>query len=338
LTLFSIKHYKNGQETIFICEKTLVITMSEAILLDRVSKNLGKRQVLNDISFAVQRSDIFGYLGPNGAGKTTTIRIILGLFKVDSGQGYILGDTLGQDDLRRRIGFVLEVDGLYDNLNARENLDFYCQLYKIAESQRAERIEEMLHLVGLQDRAGERISTYSKGMRQKLALARAMVHTPELLVLDEPTAGVDPSGQMEVRSIILNLAKEKNTTIFLSSHNLDEVQRICNRIALIDRGQIKVYGELTELTKGVKQQELVIETGAKESETLKQAVEELLKLSYVISCHQETSGIHVNLTGKVEVSEIVAILSKRGIPVEEIKRIGFSLEEIYAQAVRETER
>ena len=225
--------------------------MSEAILLDQVSKNLGNREVLKDISFAVQRGDIFGYLGPNGAGKTTTIRIILGLFRANYGEAYILGQRVEHDESRRKIGFVLEVDGLYDNLNARENLDFYCQLYRAPENQRTERIEEMLHLIGLQDRANDRVSTYSKGMRQKLALARAMVHAPELLVLDEPTAGVDPSGQIEVRNIILDLAHKNDTTIFLSSHNLDEVQRICNRIALIDRGQIKVYGELEELRKGL---------------------------------------------------------------------------------------
>ena len=312
--------------------------MSEAILLDRISKSLGSREVLKDISFAVQRGDIFGYLGPNGAGKTTTIRVVLGIFRADSGSIRVLDDSTEQDNYRRKIGFVLEADGLYDNLNALENLEFYCRIYGVPEANRKERIQEMLNLVGLEDRAGDKIAVYSKGMRQKLALARAMVHSPELLVLDEPTAGVDPSGQMEVRSIILNLAQEKGTTIFLSSHNLDEVQRICNRIALIDRGQIKVYGELEKLRKGTEQQELIVETGTSDPDTLKQAAGELRKLPYVANYHLEMDKIHINLDGKADVTEIVTILSGKGVPVEEIKRAGASLEEIYSRAVRETER
>jgi ABC-2 type transport system ATP-binding protein len=312
--------------------------MSEAILLDRISKNLGNREILKDISFEVQRGDIFGYLGPNGAGKTTTIRIVLGIFRSDSGSVSVLGDSTEQDIYRRRIGFVLETDGLYDNLNALENLGFYCRIYGVPETSRVERTQEMLNLVGLQDRAKDKVAVYSKGMRQKLALARAMIHTPELLVLDEPTAGVDPSGQMEVRSIILNLAQEKGTTIFLSSHNLDEVQRICNRIALIDRGQIKVYGELEKLRKGIEQPELIVETGTSEPDALKQAAGELRNLPYIANYHLEAGTIHINLDGKADVAEIVTILSGKGVPVEEIKRAGASLEEIYARAVRETER
>jgi ABC-2 type transport system ATP-binding protein len=217
--------------------------MVEPLLLDQVYKTIGNRKILDDVTLKVEHSDIFGYLGPNGAGKTTTIRIILGLFRANSGTVQVLGENTSPDKLRRKIGFVLEYDGLYDNLTARENLEFYYQLYGIHEAG-GNKIDEMLHLVGLYNRAGDKVSTYSKGMRQKLALARAMVHDPELLILDEPTAGIDPSGQMEVRDIILNLAHNQDKTVFLSSHNLDEVQRICNRIALIDKGQIKIYGEL----------------------------------------------------------------------------------------------
>jgi ABC-2 type transport system ATP-binding protein len=232
----------------------------------------------------------------------------------------------------------LEVDGLYDNLNAWENLDFYCQLYGVPETRKKQKIEELLHRVGLQSRFGDRVATYSKGMRQKLALARAMVHDPELLILDEPTAGIDPSGQIEVRDIILDLAHNQGKTIFLSSHNLDEVQRICNRIALIDEGQIKIYGELDKLKEGAGQQELIIETGAKESVVLKQAVNELKNLPYIANCWLETGRIHVNLRDKAEVAEIVAILSRRKVPIEEIKRSEIALEKIYAKAVRNTER
>ena len=311
--------------------------MTEALLLNQVNKKLGNRKILEDVSFTVSQGDIFGYLGPNGAGKTTTIRIIMGLFRADSGTVQVLGENTSLDKLRRKIGFVLEYDGLYDNLTARENLDFYFQLYVVPEARR-NKIDEMLHLVGLDNRAGDKVAAYSKGMRQKLALARAMVHDPEFLILDEPTAGIDPSGQMEVRDIILNLAHNQGKTVFLSSHNLDEVQRICNRIALIDKGQIKIYGELDKLRQGASQQELIIETGAKETSVLQKAVDELKKLPYITDCRLETGRIHINLKGKVEVSEIVAFLAQKGVPIEGVKKSEVSLEEIYAKAVKDVEK
>ncbi|MCX6011660.1 MAG: ABC transporter ATP-binding protein [Chloroflexi bacterium] len=214
----------------------------DAIRLEAISKQLGEREVLSDVSFTVKQGDIFGYLGPNGAGKTTTIRILLGLLQPTSGKATILGEDVSQDEARRKVGFVLESDGLYDNKTAEENLWYYARIYGMAEP--AERIDRVLNLVELRNRARDKVGTYSKGMRQRLALARAMTHNPELLVLDEPTAGVDPSGQMEVREVILNMAHKEGKTVFLSSHNLDEVQRVCNRIALVDRGEIKLYGEL----------------------------------------------------------------------------------------------
>jgi ABC-2 type transport system ATP-binding protein len=311
--------------------------MSEALLLNQVNKKLSNRKILEDVSFTVEQGDIFGYLGPNGAGKTTTIRIIMGLFRADSGTVQVLGENTSLDSMRRKIGFVLENDGLYDNLTARENLEFYFQLYGMPETSK-NKIDEMLHLVGLQDRAGDKIATYSKGMRQKLALARAMVHDPEFLILDEPTAGIDPSGQMEVRDIILSLAHNQGKTVFLSSHNLDEVQRICNRIALIDKGQIKIYGELDKLRQGSSQQELIIETGVNETGALQKAVDELKKLPYIADCRLETGRIHINLQGKAEVSEIVAFLAQRGVPIEGVKKSEVSLEEIYAKAVKDVEK
>jgi len=176
----------------------------DAIRLEAISKQLGEREVLRGVSFAVKRGDVFGYLGPNGAGKTTTIRILLGLLQPTSGRASILGEDVSRDEARRKVGFVLESDGLYDNKTAEENLWYYARIYGMAEP--AERIDRILNLVELRDRARDKVGTYSKGMRQRLALARAMTHNPELLVLDEPTAGVDPSGQIELREVILNMA------------------------------------------------------------------------------------------------------------------------------------
>lgn len=217
-----------------------------AIALDNVSKSLGGHPILNGISFVVEQGDVFGYLGPNGAGKTTTIRVMLGLFPPNSGSALIMGKNAGSDDARQRVGFVLEADGLYENMTAYDNLEYYSQIYGLSSASKGRRIDELLEIAGLGGRARDKISSYSKGMRQRLALARSMLHDPDLLILDEPTTGLDPTGQIEVRQTILDLA-ERGKTVFLSSHNLDEVQRICNRIALIDKGEIKLCSRVDEV-------------------------------------------------------------------------------------------
>jgi len=311
--------------------------MAEAVItLDNVTKILAGRQILKNISFVVEQGDIFGYLGPNGAGKTTTIRVILGLFPPNSGKAFILGKNVGCDDAREKVGFVLEADGLYDNMTAYENLGYYCQIYGMPSALKSKRIDEMLELVELSDRAGDKVSSYSKGMRQKLALARSMLHEPDLLIFDEPTAGVDPTGQIEVRQIILNLA-QRGKTIFLSSHNLDEVQRICNRIALIDQGEIKLYGELEKLRRDMGRREVIIETGittTEEARLLDGLVAELEALPYVTSCCKEAQKLRLQLDGRGDVSEIVAILSQKSIGVEEVRKGEISLEEIYAKVTK----
>lgn len=311
--------------------------MTESVItLDNVTKILANRQILKSISFAVEQGDIFGYLGPNGAGKTTTIRVILGLFKPNSGKASILGEDVSRDGARTKVGFVLEADGLYDNMTAYENLDYYCQIYGMASALESKRIDEILEMVALTDRAGDKVSSYSKGMRQKLAIARSMVHQPDLLIFDEPTAAVDPTGQMEIRQIILNLA-QRGKTIFLSSHNLDEVQRICNRIVLIDQGEIKLYGELKKLRREMGRGEVVIETGVtttEQAEVLDGVLTELTALSYVTSCRREARKLRLQLHGRGDVSEIVAILSRENIGVEEVTKGEISLEEIYAKVVK----
>jgi len=173
-------------------------------------------------------------------------------------------------------------------------------------------------------------------MRQKLALAWSMVHEPDILILDEPTAAVDPTGQMEIRQIILNLA-QGGKTIFLSSHNLDEVQRICNRIALIDRGEIKLCGELEKLRREMGRREVVIETGittTEEAKLLGVLVSELEALPYVTSCRREARNLHLQLDGQGDVSEIVAMFSQKNIGVEEVRKSELTLEEIYAKVVK----
>ena len=306
--------------------------MNPAISIKNVKKTLGNREILKGISFNVEMGDIFGYLGPNGAGKTTTIRILLGLFQADSGALEILGQDIKLSETRRKIGFVLDADGLYDNMTAEENMEYYARIYGLFKA--SKRIRELLDMVELGNRAKDRVNAYSKGMRQRLALARAMVHDPEVLILDEPTSGVDPSGQIEIRQIMIDLARKKNKTIFLSSHNLDEVQRICNRIALIDRGEIKLYGELESLRQGMSKRKVVIEVAQSIPESL---LTELKGLSYMGLQEIKENSIIFSPQQGTEISDIIGILTSRGVKIQEASRKEASLEEMYSAILKETE-
>ncbi len=306
--------------------------MDSAISIENVKKTLGNREVLKGISFTVATGDIFGYLGPNGAGKTTTIRILLGLLQADSGRLNIMGQDINLSETRKKIGFTLDPDGLYDNMTAEENLEFYAQIYGLPNI--GQKIADLLMEVGLSNRARDKVGTYSKGMRQRLALARAMTHNPEVLVFDEPTAGVDPTGQIEARQIMLELAHKENKTVFLSSHNLDEVQRICNRIALIDRGEIKLYGETDSLRRGMGSGTVVIETTGEIPQMLLDELKSLPQLGF-----QENQERHLIFSpkGGTEVSDIISLLTGRGVKIEGAVRQEATLEEMYSTILKEVE-
>ena len=306
--------------------------MDNVISFEHVFKRIGERSILKDVTLAVKQGDIFGYLGPNGAGKTTTIRILLGLLRPTSGSARILGEDVSRDEARRKVGFVLESDGLYDNKTAEENLEYYARIYGVSEH--AGKIRRVLDLVGLQDRAKDTIGTYSKGMRQRLALARAMVHDPALLILDEPTVGVDPSGQIEVREVILNMAHREGKTILLSSHNLDEVQRICNRIALISRGEIRLCGELEQLRRDRSSNEVQVETTEAIAESL---FTELKSLPHLGLRERKDKSLTFVLREGVRIPDLVNLLVSRGVEIEGVSRKEASLEEIYSAMMKEAE-
>ena len=306
--------------------------MSAAIEIEDVKKTLGHREVLKGIRFSVEKGDIFGYLGPNGAGKTTTIRILLGLLQADSGKLDILGQDIALSATRKKIGFALDPDGLYDNMTAEENLQFYARIYGV--SQDGQRINTLLKSVNLEDRADDRTGTYSRGMRQRLALARAMVHDPDVLILDEPTSGVDPTGQIEIRQILLDMAHKTNKTIFLSSHNLDEVQRICNRIALIDRGEIKLYGPLEELRHSMGKGGVEIKTSHDIPESLLTSLKAMPGLGFQ---KKEGDSLLFSPLEGTEISDIISFLSGQGVKIDGATKKEASLEEMYSAILKEVE-
>jgi ABC-2 type transport system ATP-binding protein len=306
--------------------------MDDVIALDRLSKRLGKREILKEVTLAVKKGDIFGYLGPNGAGKTTTIRIILGLMSASSGMASILGHSTQEDKIRQKVGFVLETDGLYENMSAHDNLLYYARLYDVSDPE--SKIQKAIEIVGLADRIKDKACAYSKGMRQRLSLARSMIHDPEVLILDEPTSGVDPSGQIEIRQIMLDMVHKEGKTILLSSHNLDKVQRICNRIALIHKGQIRLYGELDKLQKEMSHGEVKIETGNPLPESV---LLDLMNLPGVSILDHQEKTINLVVGKDLTVPAVVTFLASRGIAIEQVKKQEASLEEMYTTILKEAE-
>lgn len=220
-------------------------SVSEPILqIQHLTKTFRNRKAVDDLSFEVHKGEVFGFLGPNGAGKSTTIRLILALIRPDGGDVRIFGKSV--TELRNKalpgVGALIESPDFYENLSARTNLRMLANLEQVPRH----RIEEVLELVDLEERGDDRVKSYSHGMKQRLGIAQALLSRPDLLVLDEPTAGLDPRGMREVRELIRELAKS-GMTIFLSSHLLYEVEQVCTNLAIINRGRLLITGKTDEL-------------------------------------------------------------------------------------------
>ena len=221
--------------------------MNETILLTRqLGKRYKKRWAVKNLNLEVYRGDVFGFLGPNGAGKSTTIRMILSLIKPTEGTTEIFGHSLKshRSEALSRVGGIVEKPDFYQYLSAYKNLEIVGAL---SGDVKRKRIFEMLDLVGLSDRATDRVKTYSHGMKQRLGIAQALISDPELVILDEPTNGLDPQGMKEVRDLIVHLSHDQKKTIVLSSHLLNEIEMVANRMAIIHNGELVVQGDVNTL-------------------------------------------------------------------------------------------
>jgi len=220
-----------------------------AIQTVNLSKRFGHTVALAGLSMTVPRGEVFGFLGPNGAGKTTSVKLLLGLLRPTSGEAWLLGRPIGDLQTRRRIGYLPELFRYQGWLSAHEVLALHCELAPLPRASWKDEITSALETVGLTERANDRVSTFSKGMQQRLGLAAALVGEPELVFLDEPTSALDPVGRHDVREIIRGLAS-RGTAVFLNSHLLSEVEQVCDRVAVVDHGRVIASGTMDELLSG----------------------------------------------------------------------------------------
>ncbi len=227
--------------------KEEVLSDEKIIEVQNLSKQFKEIRAVDNLSLNVYKGDVFGFLGPNGAGKSTTIRMLLSLIKPSGGNIKLFGKSLKENriEILKKIGAIVEKPDFYGYMTAYKNMEI---LGKISGSNISKkRIMEMLELVGLNKRYKSKVKTFSHGMKQRLGLAQALLHEPDLIILDEPTTGLDPQGMKEIRDLIIYLSKEKRKTIFLSSHILYEVELVANRMVIIDKGYAKVEGNVSDL-------------------------------------------------------------------------------------------
>jgi ABC-2 type transport system ATP-binding protein len=283
-----------------------------AIRIENITRDFETVRAVDDLSLEVPSGIIFGFLGPNGAGKTTTINLLLGLLEPTSGRAEVLGlDTQTQaDEVRTRTGALLEHHGLYEQLSAEDNLEFYGRIWRMPATERHARTKELLTHMGVWERRKERVGTWSKGMKQKLALGRAMLHRPPLIFLDEPTAGLDVVAATAVRDDLEALAAREGVTVFLTTHNMAEAERLCEQVAVIRDGELVAIGHPDELRE---------RAGGPGLEILGHGFED--NLLNLVRAHPDVP--------------LVSLVVSAGVQVEEVRRSKASLEEVFLTLMEE---
>jgi ABC-2 type transport system ATP-binding protein len=314
-----------------ICEE--IARRLLVIETEHLTRKFGTLTAVDDVTFKVNQGEIFGFLGPNGAGKTTTVRMLCCLISKSSGDArvgdYEVGNKSDSSKIRKLIGLVPDNVGLYDSLTTYENLDYYGKLYKVPEARRKENIERFLKLLDLWEKKDVAAGTFSKGMKQKLAIARALIHDPEILFMDEPTANLDPESSKTVREFILSLKKDKKT-IFLNTHNLDEAQRICDRIGILNT-KLMALGTPQELEYSVGVKRTVIQLDEVNNAILN-AVDKISRGK--VSRDNSRLSIELENPSK-ENPAIVRAIVEAGGNVQSVSISTSSLEEAYLKLVRE---
>lgn len=305
----------------------------EAVSAEHLTKKFGDLTAVDDLTFSVNKGEVFGLLGPNGAGKTTTIRMLCCLISTTAGSatidGYDITNPKDAMNIRKSIGIVHDNVGLYETLTPYENLLFYGRMYEAPEKLIRENIERYLRMLDLWDNKDRPISSFSKGMKQKVAIARALVHDPAVLFMDEPTANLDPEASRVIRGIILDLKKD-GRTIFLNTHNLDEAQRICNRIGVLKTRLIAVDTP-QNLESAISQKKTTFVL-----ERVDDAVVEAVRSRHPKGVEVTGNTLIVELSDPdKETPEVISSIVAAGGKLLSVNQAGASLEDVYLKLVRE---
>lgn len=308
--------------------------MPELIIhTEHLSRSFGTVKAVDDLSLDVPAGIVFGFLGPNGAGKTTTIHLLLGLLEPTKGQARVLGfDTRNQSEaIRAHSGALLEFAGLYERMSAQDNLDLYGRIYRMSAPDREARIKELLIHLDLWERRRDQVGTWSRGMKQKLAVARALFHHPPLIFLDEPTAGFDPVAAAALRDDLASLVAREGVTVFLNTHNLAEAEKLCAQVGVIRQGKLVTVGAPDELR---------ARTGGPQAEIVgrdftEQMLTTLRERPEVAHAELHNSHLLLELRGESEMSPLVRLLVQAGAEVEEVRRGKASLEDVFLTLMEE---
>jgi ABC-2 type transport system ATP-binding protein len=283
---------------------------------------------VDKLDLKVKANTIHGFLGPNGAGKTTTIKILVGLLKPDGGSVSVLGQEVGWDkpDVRSRIGYMPELPKLPKHLKGRELLDIYGRMYGMTKEERAKQVPKLLDMVGLRERGNDLIGTYSKGMQQRLGMAQALLNEPKLVILDEPSLGLDPTGMVEIREIMKEMSKE-GVTIFLSSHLLHEVEQVCTHVTIINKGVAVASGTLKQISAKVKGP---VTIGAEVDKLSKAVIKKVKELPFVADVSKEGKKLLIEVKTRDDVrSQVSQAITAGGGIVISMKLKGESLEDVF---------
>jgi len=304
-------------------------TMVDAVITEGLTRHFGENVAVDKLDLRVAQGEVFGFLGPNGAGKTTTVRLLNGVLNATAGKASVLGYDVATDstEIRRRTGVLTETPCLYEALTAKENLLVYGDLYGVSEDRLSTRVMAILDEFGLGDRANERVGSYSKGMKQRLAIARALLHEPSLIFLDEPTASLDPIAARMVWDMIQDLSHREGRTIFLCTHNLAEAQRLCERVAVIDHGALQAEGTPRELARQL-WHGLWVEIDL-HGEPSVQVSETLQRLPAVLNHSMEHGKLLLEVNDEESVPDVVAGISAAGGRIYGVTPREHTLEEIY---------
>ncbi len=311
------------------------------IEVENLTKKFGSYTAVNHLNFSINEGEVFGLLGPNGAGKTTTVRILAGLISSSEGSAKVKGYVINSDSLKVRetVGILTENPSLYEKLTAYENMDFFAQTYGLTEpNKKNQRIKEMLEFFGLWERRNDKVGTFSKGMKQKLAIARALVHKPSVIFLDEPTSGLDPESSKEVRDLIAKLSYQEKSTILLCTHHLEDAEKLCSRVMIINKGTSVIVGtpdELRNKITGTPTVEVSLETV---NSKLVEAVKNVTEVKQVTADDHSCKLTVTMQNTQSGTPKLVKKLVENGALILGVKVVRASLEEAYLKLIKEEQK